>query len=462
MRSTALFRACAFAGLLAAFAGGPLSVPARASDLNQRGAAAALSVEERARVHAIEIGLASTVAVLPVQGSPIRGGSGFVFDGQGHVVTNAHVVGAADRVRIQTRDGRIVFARVIGRDGRSDIAVLEPEEPLGLQPLRFAESIPLIGQTVFALGNPMGFQFSASRGIVSAHGRYYDVNWPVAMLQHDAALNPGNSGGPLIDQSGRVIGMNTATPPATMFDIGIGLALPAPVVQEVASTLIRGGFVRRGALGVQVSAADEAVAEALGASGRRGLLIDVLAPGGAAERAGLHAGDLILSIDEAPVRFARDILQLTMASRPGDAVVVEFARRGEIRRLVVHLGQDRPDGGLRRGTIVSEAVARETSDVGLVFSGQAGSGVELGEVRADSAADREGLRRGDVVLAIGGRVVATVAEAQEAVRAATGDLLVLRVERPGREVRHVVLPRSDRAAAARQIGDPDGQPSGPI
>lgn len=441
-----------------------LATPAR----SDRAGAAQLqsaSADERARIRVIEAGLASTVAILPADPTATRqvAGSGFVYNAAGYIVTNAHVVGAATAVRLQTRDGRIVPATVVGRDGRSDIAVIRPHVPLGLSPLQLDRAVPLIGRSVFALGNPMGYRFSASRGIVSGHGRYYDANWPVGMVQHDAAINPGSSGGPLLNEAGAVVGMNTATPPMALYDIGIGLALPSAVIADIVPVLIRDGFVRRGALGVEVSSADPAVAEVLGAAGRSGLLIDSIVPGGAAERAGLLAGDLILSIDEAAVVLPRDLQARTFASIPGESVVLEIVRDGESRRVMLELQQDAAVGGLRaRPATTLPTAGSAEAGAGLVFGPSGRDRVSLAEVRLDSPADREGLRRGDVILAINGRTVTTTAQAQEALAQATGPVLLLRVERPDRGVRHIVLPLTADAAAARPGGDPDNQPSGPI
>jgi S1-C subfamily serine protease len=416
----------------------------------------------------LERALRSVVVIEPgpAGAGPAAGrGSGFVFDPGGHVITNAHVVGSARTVTVGLIDGRQFEATVVGTDPRTDLAVIRlpagTEAPV-LVMADLADGIPGVGTPVYALGNPMGFQFSVTSGVLSGAGRTYDVLTPVEFLQHDAALNPGNSGGPLVDSQGRVLGVNTATPPETIFDIGIGLAIPATLAADVARRLIADGSIPRGSLGVRVSHADTAVAGALGAEGLQGALVDEVEPGGPADRAGVQGGDLILAIDQKPVALPREVLSQIMAHRPGDRVTLEFVREGQRRTAVIILQQD---AGAVYGPALRVGLKRseEEPDLGLrleVAEGRAGAIVA--DVTPGSVAQLYGLGAGDRIEAVNGWVIGDVAEFRARLGLAAGVVVVLRVERPGLGVRHVNIPRTWADSLSRQPGMPSEQQSGPI
>lgn len=402
----------------------------------------------------------------PAGSGPASGsGSGFVFDSGGHVITNAHVVGAARIVTVGLIDGRRFQAEVVGTDPRTDIAVVRLPAGVDLPALDLVDAMDAghgVGSPVFALGNPMGFRFSVTSGVISGAGRAYDVLTPVEFLQHDAALNPGNSGGPLVDSLGRVLGVNTATPPETIFDIGIGLAIPAALVADVARRLVADGIIPRGALGVRVSHADTAVAAALGAEGAQGALVDEVEPGGAADRAGVRAGDLILAIDRTPVALPREVLSQIMAHRPGDRVTLDFFRNGQRRTVAISLQQDVGDvQGPARGVGLKRS--EEEPDLGLQLEAAEGrTGAVVASVTPGSAAQIYGLGAGDRIEAINGRTIVDASEFSQQLGNVAGGLVVLRVERPGLGVRHVNIPRTWAEGLSRQPGIPSEQQSGPL
>jgi len=392
----------------------------------------------------------------PAGSGPASGsGSGFVFDSGGHVITNAHVIGAARTVRVGLMDGRSVDAVVVGTDPRTDIAVVRLPagvEAPALDLLDPVEDVPALGAPVFALGHPMGYRFSVTSGVISGAGRSYDVITPVDFLQHDAALNPGSSGGPLVDLEGRVLGVNTATPPETLFDIGIGLAIPIALAAEVAQQLIADGSIVRGALGLRVSHADAQVAAALGAGEVEGALIDSVEPDGAAARAGLMAGDLILAIDGQPVAYPRDVLARTMPHRPNERVRLDFVRAGQRRSAVVTLGPDRPSMVSRVGLIAASPPGSDDElglEVGLDPDGR---GAVVTDVAMGSLAQTYGLSPGDRIEAVNGRAVARPDEVHAALGRARGTLVVLRVERQGQGQRHINLPRTLVDSVSRRPG----------
>lgn len=377
------------------------------------------------------------------------GGSGLIFDPAGLVATNAHVVSGALRVSVRLRDGRVLPARIIGVDPVLDLAVLKIEAGAPLPAVTFGDSREAReGDPVWAVGAPMGYGFSVTSGVLSGRDRFYDETFPVALLQHDAALNPGNSGGPLFDQRGQVIGVNTATPPETIFDIGVGLAIPAEVAAPALLRLAREGRLQRGRLGIAVTRADADIAAALGVD-RPGLIIDSLADSGAARRAGLASGDLIVAVNGTLLTSPRDLTRALLDSRPGDAVPVTYFRDGREASASVQLEGESP-----AGAAPAVAAAQDTPLDPAFTLGQSDwdGGVAIGSVRADGPAALYGLRAGDRLKTVNGRAPASVEEALALLGLGRARVALLRIERPGEPPRHIVLPLTRGAAAERPVG----------
>lgn len=395
-------------------------------------------------------------------------GAGFVFDAGGLILTSAHVVAKVDAVEVTFRDGRRYAGAVIGRDGRTDLAVIriKPEAPLAV--LRFAAAEPALGAAVYALGNPLGRAFSVSGGIVSGFDRAYDTAWPVRFLQHDAALNPGNSGGPLVDANGEVVGINAASPAETLFDIGIGFAVPASLAARIAPELAANGHIARGRLGITGSSADASMTAALGGPDTQGLLIDGVTSGEAAERAGLAAGDVILSADDKPLATPRDLSLALLDTRPGQAVRLSVLHARQVRDITVKLGEDQALAGTRgRVTTLSldaqptKAVAAAGPDLELGDDG-AGPGAAVTAVTDNSLAGLYGIYPGDRVMAVNGLQVIDAAAAKAALAGAKGDIAVLQLRRVDGTGYHVALPLSASAAARRRPGSAAKLPQGPL
>ncbi|MEX2212294.1 MAG: trypsin-like peptidase domain-containing protein [Gaiellaceae bacterium] len=260
-------------------------------------------------------------------------GSGWLFDDARHVVTNEHVVEGADRVTVAFADGTEIDAEVVGVDRSTDVAVLELSEdaPDSADPLPQGSSTTLqIGDTVIAIGSPMGLQGTVTAGIVSALDR--DIEAPDGFtidgsIQTDAALNRGNSGGPLLDASGRVVGMNAQIASLTGAFSGIGYAIPIETVREIADELIASGEVEHPFLGVQI-ADDEA-----------GARIAEVVPGSPADDAGLRTGDVVTEAGGNAVESADDLRQAVADREPGDSLELTFERDGDTRTLTVELGR---------------------------------------------------------------------------------------------------------------------------
>ena len=432
-------------------------------------AAAAMDEAEEAREPTpIEIAMRSVVTISYGAEEDDPDGSGFVAHSSGIIVTNTHVVPRAkgDAVRVTFRDGTVYDGTVIGRDPRTDLAVIRIEPEAALVPLKLAPTSKAgLGTKVFALGSPMGKRFSVTSGIVSGYDRAYDAVWPVPFLQHDAALNPGNSGGPLIDERGRVLGVNTATPPETLFDMGIGLAIPVELVAKLVPELVAEGTIRRGALGVKVSSADSQIAAALGAGDRKGLLIDEVLPDGAAAKAGLEPGDVILKLDDQPLLLARDLSLALLDSRPGETRTLTVFRDGREVAQEITLGLDDPTAGeVGRVATLSLYPTEESGKdraFGLRFAKRDGALV-VASVEEGSTAQLYGLYEGDRVLAINGKPAGEVGSFTAEVGEMMGDVVVLRVQREGMGTFHVALPLSASAAESRRPGDQKRFPQGPL
>ena len=418
---------------------------------------------------AIERAMKAVVAISPQDAAARKqngdteaaGGSGFVIHASGLILTNAHVVAKLDTVEVTFANGKRYTGKVIGRDGRTDLAVvkIEAEQPLPILKLAKSSRLPL-GAKVFALGNPMGNRFSVTSGIISGYDRAYDVAWPVNFIQHDAALNPGNSGGPLITEEGEVIGINTATPPETIFDIGIGLAIPAELAAKIAAQLVADGKVVRGRLGVTASSADAGMAEALGAPGKSGLIIDAVSA-----QAGLKIGDLLLSVEGRKLEVVRDLSMALIDSKPGDTVKVEIVRDGKTIALAVALEADDDLAG-ERGKVAALAMdmsgtAGGAYNLGFALRGDGGR-VLVGKVDEASIGQMYGLYEGDELLAVDGVAPRDAAAAMAAIKGSKRDVAVLRIQRAGQGTLHVALPLSAEAAKARRPGVPRRFPRGPL
>jgi S1-C subfamily serine protease len=264
-------------------------------------------------------------------------GSGFIFTPDGLILTNSHVVGDAARVNVTTLDGDRLPADVIGNDPDTDLAVLRVSAH-GLPTVPFGDSSPLLpGQLVIAIGNPFGFQHTVTAGVVSALGRGLRAGTGRLMenlIQTDAALNPGNSGGPLVTSRGRVIGVNTAVIRGGQ---GIAFAVPINTAQLVVSALLRDGRVRRAVLGVsaQTTAIPRRLVHTHLLPADRGVLISEVQPGWPADIAGLHAGDIVIDFGGTPVTDIDTLHRQLTGDRIGTAVPVRVLRHGAPRRVIV-------------------------------------------------------------------------------------------------------------------------------
>jgi putative serine protease PepD len=272
---------------------------------------------------------------LPFQ-QPGATGSGFVIDDEGRIITNQHVVGEAETVTVVFQDGEEAEARVVGTDPSTDVALVQLENPgdHDLDPLPLGSSDALeIGDPVVAIGSPFGLQGTLTSGIVSALDR--ELRAPNGFtidgaIQTDAALNSGNSGGPLLDSQGRVVGINSQIQSENGGNVGIGYAVPIDTAREVVEQLKSGGEVEHAYLGVSLSEPE---------SGQDGVVVSDAVEGGPADDAGLQSGDVIVEIDGEEAESVQDVRAAVDAKQPGDELVLEVRRDGDTERVTVELGE---------------------------------------------------------------------------------------------------------------------------
>jgi serine protease DegQ len=264
-------------------------------------------------------------------------GSGVIWSEDGIVVTNHHVVDGAEEVQVGLADGERVDAEVIASDPRSDLAVVRADRD-GLPAAEFREDLPDVGETAIAIGTPLGLENTVTAGIVSAlhraiPGAAQQAPGLVDLLQTDAAISPGNSGGALVDDEGRIMGVNVAylppNPPGQRGAVSIGFAIPAPTVRDVVEQLLEDGTVEHAYLGIQPSTLTPEVAAQLGTDRQSGVVVLDVVEGSPAAAAGLAPGDLLVALDGEPLDTAEDLLGALRRAEPGQAVSLDIVRDGE-------------------------------------------------------------------------------------------------------------------------------------
>ncbi|WP_347312136.1 Do family serine endopeptidase [Defluviimonas sp. SAOS-178_SWC] len=266
-------------------------------------------------------------------------GTGFIISADGQIVTNAHVVDGADSVMVTLADGRKVEGKVLGADPATDIALIKVEAGKDLPTVAFGDSTQLkVGQDVVAIGNPFGLGNSVTSGIVSALGRDINSGPFDNYIQTDAAINKGNSGGPLFNADGEVVGINTAIFSPSGGSVGIGFAVPSETAKSVVADLGNGGTVERGWLGVQIQPVTEDIAAALGFDKAKGVLIADVNADTPAAKAGLTRGDIVLSVNGTEINDPRELTRMIATDAPGTEVKLGLLRAGKPVDTVVTLG----------------------------------------------------------------------------------------------------------------------------
>jgi serine protease Do len=378
-------------------------------------------------------------------------GSGFLVSADGYVVTNNHVIappGANARlesVTVTLADGTEYEAEVIGTDESSDIAVLKINRAQPFPFVRFGDSdTARVGDWVIAIGNPFGLDGTVTSGIISAVHRSTGQRGAFdRYLQTDASINQGNSGGPLFDMAGNVIGINNAILSPSGGNVGIGLAIPAEDAAPVVRSLMRGEEIARGFLGVQIRPVDEDLGAALGIAENSGEFIESVQPGQAAEAAGLQSGDVVTSVNNLAVTRDRSLSRIVSNIAPGTRVPVEYIRDGETRRINVTVGRRPTDAELREqqsfnqtdpqapgdplkpgasSGVIEQSLGVQVIAITPQIARQLGGetdmrGVVVTAVDPNADAARKGLTRGVVISTANGRPVTTPQELEAQIRA---------------------------------------------
>ncbi|MCB8875140.1 Do family serine endopeptidase [Acidisoma silvae] len=384
-------------------------------------------------------------------------GSGFIINGNGTIVTNNHVVQGAKTITVTLSDGTRLPAKLIGRDPSTDIAVLKVDAKHPLPYLDLGSSAKVqTGQWVIAMGNPFGLGGTVTAGIVSAEGRDIGDGPYDSFLQIDAPINKGNSGGPLFDQAGEVIGMNTAILSPSGGSIGIGFAIPADTIKAIVAQIIKDGHVTRGFLGVEAQSIDAGMAQALHLPGDsqgalNGALIAQIEPSSPAAKAGLQPGDVIQKVNGTVIHTPRDLAINIAGINPGQNANLSIVRNGKTQDVSVEIAQLKSKVAANK----SGSPASSQGGVGLALApltpdlrGQLGvpdgtDGAVVAQVRPNSPADQAGIQQGDVVLGVNSAAIGSPNQAASAIHAALqsgGGAVALRILRQGQPIFVAITP----------------------
>lgn len=371
---------------------------------------------------------------MPRGEQPFRGqGSGFIVASDGLVLTNAHVVRDARRVTVKLKDRREFDAKVLGSDPATDIAVLKIDAK-NLPVIALGQSGEVdVGDRVLAIGAPYGFEQTATQGIVSAKGRSLPGDSFVPFIQTDAAVNPGNSGGPLIDAAGRVVGINAQIYSPNGGFAGLAFAIPIDVALHVKDQIVATGKVEHARLGVMLQDLSAPLAESFGLSAPDGALVSSVAPDSAASKAELKAGDVITAIDGQPVRTAGDVSSRIGLAKPGDKVALTIWRDKDAHDLKVSLGRADGDGAVKTAAADGERLGLSVRP--LDRQEQRASGLDHGLLvqGVDGPAQMAGIQPGDVLLAINGKPVKGIEQVRDVLKQKPRHVALL-VSRDGQQI----------------------------
>ncbi len=351
-------------------------------------------------------------------------GTGVIVDEAGHILTNNHVVGDADELTVRLSDRREVKATLVGRDPRTDLAVIKIKSEK-LAPAALGDSDDLrIGEWVIAAGTPFGLDNTITAGIVSAKGRSIMGGGQFEdFIQTDAAINPGNSGGPLVNLDGRVVGINTAIFSRSGGYMGIGFAIPINMARGVMESLISKGKVVRGWLGVGIQNLSEDLAQSFNFTGTKGALVGHIESGGPGAKAGLQQGDIIIRMDSMEVEDINQLRNAIAATSPGTSIKFEFIRDGRKQTASVKIGElptqnvEIPE---EEEPAVDLGVAVETlsSELARRLGTKTKSGVVVRQVESGSVAERASLQPRDVIVSVNGKDVSSTSDFYEQLESA--------------------------------------------
>ncbi len=339
-------------------------------------------------------------------------GSGFFVSADGYVVTNNHVVAKASKIEIVTSTGEVLDVDLIGRDPKTDLALLKVSGNKKFDFVELTSTPARVGDWVMAVGNPFGLSGSVTTGIISARGRDIGSGPYDDFIQIDAAINRGNSGGPAFNLKGEVIGVNTAIFSPTGGSVGIGFAIPASMVKSVVADLKENGSVTRGWLGVQIQPITKDIAEGLGLKQAAGALIADVFADSPAQDAGFEAGDAVIALNKNPVKGPKELARMVAKLKPNESITFTIIRDGREIMRTVKIG--RLPGAEKQASLNRPAAEKlNLAALGLSFASKPGLGVMVSAVDTDGPASAKGIKRGDVVLEVSGKVVSSPGDIEE-------------------------------------------------
>jgi serine protease Do len=376
-------------------------------------------------------------------------GSGFFISSDGYAVTNNHVVEGADKVEVTTDAGKTYTAKVIGTDPRTDLALIKVEGGNGFPFAKLSEGKARIGDWVLAVGNPFGLGGTVTAGIVSASGRDIGSGPYDDFIQIDAPVNKGNSGGPAFNMQGEVVGVNTAIYSPSGGSVGIAFSIPASTVKSVVAQLKDKGAVSRGWIGVQIQPVTQDIADSIGLKQAEGALVAEPQKDGPAAKAGVASGDVITSVNGQSIKDARELARVIGGLAPGSAVKLDMLRNGKSKVVNLTLGQlpNAQEAKVDTDTD-SKGSTMDVPRLGMTVApadkveGAGKEGVVVTKVDPKSAAADRGFKKGDVILEVAGKSVASPGDVREAIEAARTDKKssVLMRLRSGDASRYVAVP----------------------
>ena len=379
-------------------------------------------------------------------------GSGFFISADGYAVTNNHVVAHAKSVQVTTTDGTIYTAKVVGTDPQTDVALIKVDAGNKQFPfVKFADHQAKVGEWVLAVGNPFGLGGTVTAGIVSARGRDIGASPYDDYIQIDAPINKGNSGGPAFDESGDVIGVNTAIYSPSGGSVGIGFDIPADTVRMVVDQLKSKGYVTRGWMGVQVQPVTAAIADSLGLNKAQGALVDEPQPGSPAAKADIHAGDVITAVNGESIKDARMLAQKVAMTAPGTSVELSVWRDGQTKKVQLTLATMPRHQQQANNETEGQQSSNSEPHLGMRIApaqdveGAGDRGVVVLNVDPNGAAAQNGIQSGDVILDAGGKPVEKPADLRQA------------IDHSRSEGRHSILMRLRTADGTRFVAVPIGQ-----
>jgi len=377
-------------------------------------------------------------------------GSGFVVDAAGYVVTNNHVIRRATKVEVIFDGGKRYVAKIIGRDAKTDLALLKIKGDKPFPTVQWGDSDQArIGDWIMAVGNPYGLSSTVTAGIISARGRSLRSASLVDFLQIDASINKGNSGGPTFNMDGKVIGVNTAIYSPTGGSVGLGFAIPSNLARQVIAQLRNnGGKISRGWLGVQIQRVSAEIAKAVGLDEPRGALVASVVPQSPARKAGVRTGDVIVSWGGKSIKDIRDLVRKVAFTKAGQSVSVVVWRQGTRKTLTVNVGESgAKQAAAGSGRSGDRQVKPSSASLGLTVAPLNDElrrqyrlkanirGLVVTNVLRGSPAAAKGMRRGDVLTHVNGDEISTVASMKALVkqaRAAKREAVLMRIMRRNR------------------------------